>query len=198
MNVPQGSPPADSSGPTAEGAAAKKSGPSPAAVAAARPGLRFLLASPWHFIALGFGSGLPRRAAGTWGTAAAWALFVLIDPLLSDLGWLGLIGAGLYFGAWAAQRTGEALGQPDSGHIVIDEMVAFWVVLVMLPGAATTPVVLQAAAFLLFRLLDIAKPPPARTIDRRWKNGIGAMADDLVAAFYTLLVIALWLRIAGA
>jgi phosphatidylglycerophosphatase A len=179
--------------------AAPPAGRAPDAAADAsplRPDRRFLFASPWHLLALGFGSGLPRFASGTWGALLAWALFVLVDPYLSDLGWLGLIAAGLYFGTWAAQRTGIALGRPDSGHIVIDEMVAFWIVLVMLPDEARSATLQQAAAFLLFRLFDVVKPPPIRWIDQRWKNGIGVMLDDLVAAFYTLLAFALWLRLA--
>jgi phosphatidylglycerophosphatase A len=53
----------------------------------------------------------------------------------------------------------------------------------------------QALAFILFRLFDIFKPPPIRQIDRAWKNAVGVMADDLVAALYTLLVIALLVRL---
>jgi phosphatidylglycerophosphatase A len=155
---------------------------------------RFLFASPWHFVALGAGSGLPRFAPGTWGTLAGWALFALLDPFYSDLAWLGLIVAGLYFGAWAAQRTGAALGKVDSGHIVIDEIVAFWVVLVMLPDTVELKGLQHTLAFVLFRFFDIVKPPPIRWLDARIKNGIGVMLDDLVAAFFTLLVIALWTR----
>jgi phosphatidylglycerophosphatase A len=177
-------------------------GDRPVAVTAVRraesavpPGWRFLFASPWHFIALGFGSGLPRFAPGTWGTLAGWALFALLDPFYSDLAWLGLIIAGLYFGAWAAQRTGEALGRPDAGHIVIDEIVAFWVVLVMLPDNVEFKGLQHTIAFVLFRLFDIVKPPPIRWLDARFKNGIGVMLDDLVAALFTLLVFALWMRL---
>jgi phosphatidylglycerophosphatase A len=156
---------------------------------------RFLFASPWHFIALGAGSGLPRFAPGTWGTLLGWALFALLDPFYSDLAWLGLIVAGLYFGAWAAQRTGTALGKVDSGHIVIDEIVAFWVVLLMLPDKVELQGLQHTIAFVLFRFFDIVKPPPIRWLDARIKNGIGVMLDDLVAAFFTLLVFALWLRL---
>ena len=49
----------------------------------------------------------------------------------------------------------------------------------------------QAAAFLLFRVFDILKPPPIRYYERTFKNGFGVMLDDLVAAFYTLLVFAI-------
>ena len=86
------------------------------------------------------------------------------------------------------------LGEVDSGIIVVDEMVAFWLVLVLLP-AGDRPWGLQAVAFVLFRIFDITKPPPIRNIDRHWKSGVGVMADDLVAALYTLLVIAIGLRL---
>jgi phosphatidylglycerophosphatase A len=56
---------------------------------------------------------------------------------------------------------------------------------------------LVAAAFVLFRFFDIVKPPPIRALDARFKNGAGVMADDLVAAFYTLLVLAIGVRLWG-
>jgi phosphatidylglycerophosphatase A len=171
--------------------------PAPAAPGgdrARRPDWRLMREHPLHVIALGFGSGMPQTAPGTWGTLFAWASFVALDRWLSDAAWFGLIAACLVIGAWAAQRTGGRLAQADSCHIVIDEIVAFWLVLVMLPDAVANPLLQQAFAFLLFRVFDIAKPPPIRALDARFKNGLGVMADDLVAAFYTLLTLALWMR----
>jgi phosphatidylglycerophosphatase A len=170
----------------------------PAAAAAApgrRPDRHFLTAHPAHLLALGFGSGLPRRAPGTWGTLAGWLLFVALDRWLTDAGWGLVILGGVLVGAWAAQVTGRHLGQADSGHIVIDEIVAFWLVLWLLPRDVANPLLLQAFAFLLFRVFDIVKPPPIRALDTRFKNGVGVMLDDLVAAFYAVLLIALWLRL---
>ncbi len=156
-----------------------------------RPGLRFLLSHPAHALALGFGSGLLRPAPGTWGTALAWLLFNLLAPggASDPATALAVVAVALIAGTWAAEHTAAMLGEADPAAIVVDEMVAFWLVLVMLP---TGPhwLVVQALAFVLFRLFDITKPPPIGSIDRKWKNGVGVMADDLVAAFYTLLVIA--------
>jgi len=53
----------------------------------------------------------------------------------------------------------------------------------------------QAAAFVLFRFFDIAKPQPVRYFERRYRGGFGVMFDDLVAAAYALLVLALFKRI---
>ena len=158
-----------------------------------RPDGRFMRQHPAHWIALGFGSGLPRNAPGTCGTIFAWLLFVLVDRWLQGAAWAVVIVATVALGAWAAQRTGAALGVADSSHIVIDEIAAFWIVLAMLPAGSSLP--MQLAAFVLFRFFDIVKPPPIRQLDQRIKNGFGVMLDDLVAAFYTLLVIALVLRV---
>ena len=163
------------------------------AAAPRRPDGRFMRQHFAHWIALGFGSGLPRNAPGTCGTIFAWLLFVLLDRWLQGVGWAIVIVVTLVAGAWAAQRTGEALGVADSSHIVVDEIAAFWIVLAMLPAGSSLP--MQLAAFVLFRFFDIVKPPPIRALDQRLKSGVGVMLDDAVAAFYTLLLLSLLLRL---
>ena len=152
--------------------------------------LRWMLAHPAYVLALGLGSGLPRVAPGTWGTLLGWALFVVLNRFLSDGAWAAVIGVTFLLGAWAAQVTGQALGQPDSGHIVIDEIVAIWLVLWLLPQGVAQPVLWQAGAFAVFRFFDITKPPPIRALDARMKHGLGVMLDDLLAALYTLALFA--------
>jgi phosphatidylglycerophosphatase A len=110
-----------------------------------------------------------------------------------DAGYLIVAAITFAVGVWAADRTGRALGVADHGAIVWDEVVAFLLVLFFV---GTDPV-RQAFAFLLFRLFDIVKPPPADIIDREWHNGFGVMADDIVAAFYTVVVLALWQRVSA-
>jgi phosphatidylglycerophosphatase A len=160
---------------------------------AAEPSWRLMLAHPAHWIAFGCGSGLLRPAPGTWGTLAAWFAFATLDPWLSTSAWLAVILVTAGIGTWAAERTGRVLGRPDHGAIVIDEVVAFWLVLLLLPDS----LIAQALGFLVFRLFDILKPPPIRAVDRRFKHGIGVMADDLIAAFYTLIVAAIAVRVSG-
>ena len=77
--------------------------------------------------------------------------------------------------------------------MVWDEMVAFLLVLAIVPRELAW----QAGAFVLFRLFDIAKPPPIRSLERRFRNGFGVMLDDLVAAGYVLLILALARRFAA-
>ncbi len=162
---------------------------------AERPGLRFLISHPAHLVALGLGSGLVRPGSGTWGTALSWAIFLILFPRGANAGVvLAILAAGLVIGLWAADHTGEKLGEIDAGEIVVDEIVAFWFVLSFLPSGEHR-IALQCAAFVLFRIFDVFKPPPIGAIDRRWKSAAGVMADDFVAAFYTLIVIAIAVRI---
>ena len=149
--------------------------------------LRFLFAHPAHFFACGCGSGLSAYAPGTVGTLFAWASYLLFRPYFDELQLLWLFGFAYLAGIWFIDVAGRALHDPDHGCIVWDEIVPFWLVLLLTPDNGFW----QAAAFALFRLFDISKPQPARYFDQHVKNGFGVMADDLVAAGYTLLVLAL-------
>jgi phosphatidylglycerophosphatase A len=155
---------------------------------------RFLLSHPAHFIALGAGAGLSRLAPGTAGTLWAWAVFLLLQIWLTPLQLGVLIGAATLVGWWACTVTAQHLGVADPGAIVWDEIIAFWLVLWLV-----TPTTFggELAAFVLFRYFDAAKPGPVGWADRLfkgfgWRGGWGILFDDLVAAFCTLLVIAIW------
>ena len=64
-------------------------------------------------------------------------------------------------------------------------------VLWLVPDSLTA----QAVAFGLFRFFDTVKPPPIRQADRHFKGGFGVMFDDLLAAGYTLLIMAVLVRV---
>jgi phosphatidylglycerophosphatase A len=155
------------------------------------PDYRFLVAHPAHMIALGFGTGLSPVAPGTVGTLFGLLLGAYVAQHTSDLGYLTVVALTIVAGAWAAERTGRDLGVADHGGIVIDEIAAIMLMLFFTGFDGLRP----AFAFVLFRLFDIVKPPPIRTLDARWKNGLGVMADDLLAAGFALLVFALGVRI---
>ena len=139
-------------------------------------------------IACGMGSGLSRFAPGTVGTAFAWLSYPLLRMYLqSDLGFAIFLLLAFAVGVAACQITGRALGVIDHGAIVWDEIVPFWLVLMLTP----TGLAWQVAAFFLFRFFDVVKPQPASWIDGHMKHGFGVMLDDVVAAAYTLLALAL-------
>ena len=167
-----------------------------------RASFAFMRAHPAHWLALGFGSGLAPRAPGTVGTLWAWVSFMVFDRWLGPGGWALVIVVALAVGLWAATRTAQDLGVADPGAIVWDEVVAFWIVLWLVMPA---PWWVQGVAFALFRYFDAAKPGPVRWADRLfklhagqaigWRQGLGILLDDLVAAGCTLLFIAVWVRL---
>lgn len=169
-----------------------------------RAGARFMAGHPAHWLALGFGSGLSPLAPGTVGTLWAWASFAVIDPWLGDRQWAALLAVGFVVGLWACTRTAQHLGTADPAAIVWDEVIAFWAVLWLVMPAGLPG---QALAFGLFRFFDAAKPGPVGWADRcfklqpgetiGWRQGLGILFDDLVAALCTLLVIAVGHRVTG-
>jgi phosphatidylglycerophosphatase A len=99
---------------------------------------------------------------------------------------LGLVFFFFAVGLWACDVTGRHLGVSDHSGMVWDEVVAFLLILAIIPAQPAW----QLAAFVLFRAFDILKPPPIRHFERRYGGGFGVMFDDLVAAGYTLLILA--------
>lgn len=159
-----------------------------------RPNWRFALSHPAHFIALGCGSGLSPVAPGTFGTLFAWVTYPLLASWFNAGQLGGVILAATLAGWWACTVTAQRMHVLDPGAIVWDEVIAFWLVLwlVMPAGFAA-----QLAAFVLFRIFDAVKPGPVGWADDLfhgfgWRGGFGILLDDLVAAFCTLFVIALW------
>jgi phosphatidylglycerophosphatase A len=166
-----------------------------------RPNFHFMMAHPAHVMALGFGSGLSPKAPGTMGTLWAWAVFALLQHRLSEWQWGVLIAVSVPVGWWACSVTAKAMRVLDPGSIVWDEIAAFWLVLWLISPTGFWG---QLVAFALFRFFDAVKPGPVAWADglfhevdpatdpSAWrKAGWGIMLDDLVAAFCTLLVIAL-------
>jgi phosphatidylglycerophosphatase A len=146
-----------------------------------------MLRHPAHLIALSGGAGLAPLAPGTFGSLLAFPIHWWIEPAFVAFRWLAVLAGAFLVGIWACGRTGADLGVADHGALVWDETVAFALVLFFTPAGYAW----QAAAFVLFRAFDIIKPPPIRYYDRHWHGGLGVMFDDLLAAFYALLVLAI-------
>jgi phosphatidylglycerophosphatase A len=155
-----------------------------------RPDLRFLLSSPAVFLALGGGAGLVPKAPGTAGSLLAIPLALLLQT--QPFVWQILIWAALYaLGIWLCDVTGRALGEADHPAIVWDEICGQTMVLLVGPPGAVGIV----AGFVVFRFFDISKPWPIHVIDRHFRNGLGCMGDDLVAALYAVAVV--WIASIG-
>lgn len=157
----------------------------------ARPTVAFAFSHPAHFIALGFGAGLSRYVPGTCGTLVAFPIWWSVGGGYEPLLLLGILAGLFAIGVWACERTGRDLGIADHGAMCWDEIVAFLLVLAVVPEQPAW----QTAAFVLFRVFDVLKPPPIREFELRFKGGFGVMFDDILAAGYTLLILAFIRRI---
>lgn len=134
-------------------------------------------------VATVFGSGYLPVAPGTAGSAIGLLLFW---PMAAWR-WPWQLGACLALflvGALAATRVAARSGRKDPGIVVVDEVVGQWVTLSALPFTPAT----AALGFLLFRVMDIVKPWPARDLERL-PGGWGIVADDVAAGVYAHLVL---------
>jgi len=142
-----------------------------------------------RLVATGFGSGYSPVAPGTAGSLVGLLLFL---PL-AGLAWpvqLAAIAAVTLVGTLAAWRVARSVGLKDPGLVVVDEVAGQWLTFLALP---VTPVT-ALAGFVLFRVMDIVKPWPARDLERL-PGGIGIMADDIAAGLYAHLMLRVGLAI---
>jgi phosphatidylglycerophosphatase A len=151
---------------------------------------RQILSDPILFLAFGFGSGLAKKAPGTFGTLAAipvYWLFAQADLLVYSL--LTLIVT--VVGMWICGIAAEKLGEHDFGGIVWDEIAGFLITMWLVPLTWQTII----AGFILFRFFDILKPWPIKWLDQQVNGGLGIMIDDVLAGLFAggvLLLVVDW------
>jgi phosphatidylglycerophosphatase A len=140
---------------------------------------RQILSDPILFLAFGFGSGLAKKAPGTFGTLAAipvYWLFVQGDLLVYSLLTLFVT----VIGVWICGIAAEKLGEHDFGGIVWDEIAGFLITMWLVPVTWKTVIV----GFILFRFFDILKPWPIKWLDQQVHGGLGIMIDDVLAGMF--------------
>ena len=153
-----------------------------------------------YWLGIGLGSGLPRRAPGTWGTVGG---LIIAIPLMS-LGFvpfLILTILSCIVGIWICGRTSELMQVHDDPHIVWDEWSGIWITLLPFSYMGVTTasfwqdmsqtlaIFSIVIAFILFRFFDIIKPPPIGWADKKVAGGLGIMLDDIIAG---IMAAALW------
>ena len=153
-----------------------------------------------YWLGIGLGSGLPRRAPGTWGTVGG---LIIAIPLMSFgfIPFLILTILSCIFGIWICGRTSELMQGHDDPHIVWDEWSGIWITLLPFSymGVASTSfwqdvsqelsIFAIVIAFVLFRFFDIIKPPPIGWADKKVAGGLGIMLDDIIAG---IMAAVLW------
>lgn len=122
------------------------------------------------WLGLGLGSGLSPKAPGTVGSLVA----VLLAAFFGIFHNPYFIGVSILIGIYICEVAERELGQKDDGRIVFDEFVGQWIAVIGFSGWYLV------GGFLLFRVLDILKPPPIRQL-QKFHGGLGIMADDVLA-----------------
>jgi phosphatidylglycerophosphatase A len=143
-------------------------------------------------LATGFGIGRLPVAPATWASAAV-ALLLVPEAFRAPL----VLGVAILLvtplAIWASGEAEKELGH-DAHPIVIDEVAGMLVAVIAVPHASSSPLLLLAAAFLLFRIFDIVKPFPIGRA-QRLPGGWGVVADDLLAGVATNLALRLAVRV---
>ena len=166
-------------------------------------------ASVWekliYWLGIGLGSGLPKRAAGTWGTVGG--LVVAIPMLaLGFWGFLAVTVVGALVGSYICGKTSDLMGVHDDPHIVWDEWVGMWVSLLpilwlhfyddgLLQGHQLSLLLLYFAAFVAFRFFDILKPFPIKWVDKNVSGGFGILIDDILAGLMAGVVLIVFISV---
>lgn len=146
-----------------------------------------------YWLGIGLGSGLPKKAPGTWGTVGG--LIVALPMLL--LGFNGLLAItilGCLVGSYICGKTSDLMGVHDDPHIVFDEWVGMWISLLPIffyfhsPLNGWLDVSFLIIAFVLFRFFDIIKPFPIKWVDKNVGGGFGILVDDVLAGIMSATV----------
>ncbi len=156
-----------------------------------------------YWLGLGLGTGLPKKAPGTWGTVGG-LMIALPMLLLGFWGFLAVVAVGCLVGSYVCGKTSKLMGVHDDPHIVFDEWVGMWIsllpsvwLLAQTQDAAKTglehyhPItaLLFIVPFVLFRFFDIMKPPPIKWVDKNVSGGFGILIDDVLAGVMAVIFI---------
>ena len=155
------------------------------------------LLKPSHIFATLFGVGLLPFAPGTWGSLFGLIFFFYTNIYLSinaQLFYILLLAIILFAILVCYFATKDLVDEEkDQKSIVIDELAGVWIAFI--PGSGIVMMqdflTYSILAFLVFRVFDIWKPYPISYVDKKIKNYMGIVLDDLVAGLYAALIV--WL-----
>lgn len=154
-----------------------------------------------YTLGIGLGSGLPQRAAGTWGTVGG-LIIALPLMLLGFIPFLIIIIISCLIGSYICGKTSELMNVHDDPHIVFDEWVGMWISLIPVSYVYKhLPLtILQQGwgliivSFILFRIFDIIKPFPINWVDRHAQGGFGILIDDILAGIMAMIILIIYLN----
>ncbi|NOQ14202.1 MAG: phosphatidylglycerophosphatase A [Methyloprofundus sp.] len=140
---------------------------------------REILLDPILCLAFGFGSGLAKKAPGTFGTLAAVPIYIALVQANSLIYAIVTIICSVA-GIWICGIAADKLGEHDFGGIVWDEIAGFLITMWFVAFSWQNLIL----GFVLFRIFDIFKPWPIKWIDQKVSGGFGIMLDDIIAGLF--------------
>ena len=156
------------------------------------------LKDPFQFVATLGGIGMLPKAPGTFGSIAAWVIFVYLSHFISMINMLILTILFFILSIWICNKASKDLENKDHKSIVIDELVGMWIALLpvlVIANSQYERTIYALAALIFFRLFDILKPFPISYFDKNYKNGFGIVIDDaisgLIAAIPSYIILIL-------
>ena len=156
-----------------------------------------VFSSPYAFVATLFGIGRLPFAPGTWGSLVALGTFLFL-VIFFALNFITVFLITIFIIIFSIlvchQATSKLIeSERDQKSIVLDEFAGLWVG--CLPSSSILMVkellIFSVIAFIFFRVFDILKPAPIDLIDKKFKNGLGIVGDDLIAGIYSAIATSL-------
>ena len=145
------------------------------------------LKDPYHFLATLGGLGLSPIGPGTVGSIFGWFIFIVLSHFISAIALVTLTFFVIIFSIYISTVVTKDLIEKDHKSIVIDEMAGIWLAMIPVIFIASSQyerTIYAMLALIIFRIFDIFKPFPISYIDKNFKNGLGVVLDDLMAAIF--------------
>ena len=145
------------------------------------------LKDPYHFFATLGGLGLSPIGPGTVGSIFGWIIFIFLSHFISEVPLVILTFFIIIFSVYISSMATKDLIEKDHKSIVIDELAGIWLAMIPVIFIGSSQYERSTYAFLaliIFRIFDILKPYPISYVDKNFKNGLGVVLDDLIAAIF--------------
>ena len=144
-----------------------------------------------------FGVGLIKYFPGTFASLITAAIYYFFYTIKLSYFLLILINLFLFiYSVWMINNLEGEFSEIDSKEIVIDEFLGqsvpilfFYVIFYEGSVSNTFFLIIVFLSFIGFRFFDILKPYPINYVDKKMKSGFGVILDDLMAGFFTLIVL---------
>ena len=148
------------------------------------------LKDPYHFLATLGGLGLSPIGPGTVGSIFGWFIFIVLSHFISAIAMIILTIFIIIFSVYLSNIVTKDIVEKDHKSIVIDELAGIWLAMIPVIFIASSQYERSTYALLvliIFRIFDISKPFPISYIDKNFKNGLGVVLDDLIAAIFAAI-----------